>query len=333
MIGMARAWISNANYGQLLLEGRSQDLTPCIRCNRCHRSSDKDPWISVCSVDPGIGLENRLCWMLRPSDGAKKIAVIGGGPAGMKAAITAFDRGHQVTIYEKSSCLGGQICVTENVPFKWPLQNLRKWLISQVEKRNIRVVLGCAPGVEELRAENYDVVIAALGAQPIRPAIPGADLPHVMTAVESYHRLDDISNEVVIIGGGEIGVETGIYLARMGKTVTVLEQRGKLAADSTPVHYWKMFRDEWERSPGFTGIVNATVTKITDRDVHYVNEQGQPGVVAGTTVLLAVGMRARGQEALSYYNAGDRFYMVGDCQTVGNIQTVMRSAYIQASQF
>ena len=334
MIGMARAWISNLDYMELLREGRPEDITPCIRCNKCHRSSNKDPWTSVCSVNPLIGIEHRANYMTRPAGQPKHVAVIGGGPAGLKAAITACDRGHTVTIFEKSSQLGGQILVTEAVPFKWPLQNLRKWLIAQVDKRPIRVKLCCAPTPEELASEHFDVVLAATGASPAHPPIPGADGANVMTAVESYGRIADVRDTVAIIGGGEIGVETGIYLARMGRKVTVLEMRGMLAADSVPVHYWKMFRDEWESCETFTGVVNATVTGITESGVSYRDENGIERFVPAETVLLAAGMKPQRDAALAYAPcAGERFELIGDCSAVGNIQKVMRSAYIAASQF
>ncbi len=334
MIGMARAWISNLDYGEKLRTGHPEDLTPCIRCNKCHRSSNKDAWTSVCSVNPVIGLENRIDRMVRVPGAPKRVAILGGGPAGMKAAITACDRGHNVTIFEKTGALGGQLLVTEHVDFKWPLQNLRKWLIAQVDKRPIYVKLNCAPTPGELSAEGFDVVLAATGAAPARPPIPGADGKNVMTAVDAYGHIADVKDSVVIIGGGEIGVETGIYLARMGRRVTVLEMRGMLAADSVPVHYWKMFRDEWEACETFTGIVNATVTGVTPEGVTYRDETGAEQFAPGETVLLAAGMKPCQSEALAYCAAaGERFELIGDCQAVGNIQKVMRSAYIAASQF
>lgn len=334
MIGMARAWISNPEYMQLLREGRAEDITPCIRCNKCHRSSNKDPWTSVCSVNPLIGIEHRAHYMTRPAGSTKRVAVIGGGPAGLKAALTACDRGHNVTIFEKADRLGGQILVTEAVPFKWPLQKLRKWLVAQVEKRPIQVRLGHEVTPEELQNAGFDVVLAATGATPAHPPIPGADGANVMTAVEAYGRIADVQGDVVIIGGGEIGVETGIYLARMGRNVTVLEMRDMLAADSTPVHYWKMFRDEWESCESFTGIVSATVTGITDAGVTYRDRDGAEHLVPAGTVLLAAGMKPAREAALSYAAcAGERFELIGDCAAVGNIQKVMRSAYIAASQF
>ena len=223
--------------------------------------------------------------------------------------------------------------VTKDVSFKWPLQNLRKWLVAQVQKRPISVRLNCAPTAEELAAAHYDVVIAAIGAQPKRPPIPGADNANVMTAIDAYGHVDRLGERIVIIGGGEIGVETGIWLSRLGKQVTVLEMRDKLAADSTPVHYWKMLRDEWNACGNFYGIVSAAVTAITDDGVTYTDKDGTACLAEADTVLLAAGMQPLTAQAAAYYESGGDFYMIGDCQKVGSIQTVMRSAFINASQF
>ena len=333
LISMARSWISNFDYGKLVQEGRAEDITPCLRCNKCHKSSNADPWVSVCSVNPVIGLEHRIDKMTAKTEGGKKVAVIGGGPAGMEAALVASRRGHNVTLYEKSGRLGGQLCITENVDFKWTLQDFRRFLIAQIGKSNVKVLLNSTPTKEELEKEGYDVVMAALGAEPLALPIPGAKGDNVMFGIDAYANLDKIADDVVIIGGGEIGVETGIWLARNGRNVTVLEMRGMLSADSTPVHYWKMFRDEWQKLDNFTGIVNAKVSEITADGVFYTDENGEKQFVRAGTVLMCAGMRAKDSEAAAYYGAAPAFYMVGDCRKASCVQKVMRSAYITASQF
>lgn len=333
LLGMARAFISNYNYGALVRDGRSEDIVPCLRCNKCHKSSMADPWVSVCSVNPVIGMEQIVDKLIAPKSAPKRVAVIGGGPAGMKAALTAAERGHDVTLYEKSGRLGGQILVTEHVDFKWTLQALREYQIRQIEKSPVKVILNCAPTPEMLQAEGYEVVLAAVGAEPVMPPIPGVEKPNVMDGHSAYSRVDEIGQRVVIVGGGEIGVETGIYLGRMGKQVTVLEMRDMLAADSTPVHYYKMFRDEWEKLDNFTGICKATVKRIEDKGVVYEDAEGQEQFVPADTVIVAVGTRAKTDEALSYSGISKYFYMVGDCRKAANIQKCMRSAFLAASQF
>jgi thioredoxin reductase len=331
IIGMARAWISNSDYGELVYSDRRDDLVPCVRCNKCHgRTPGIDPCVSVCTVNPLVGLEHWQKALELPAQGSKSIAVVGGGPAGMRTAIYLCDRGHAVTIYEVQSELGGMIKHSDYVDFKWPLKEYKEYLINQVNKRGIDVRLNTRIRPEELNGK-YDAVIAAVGAEFARPPISGIDGKNVITAVEALECSDKVGGNVVIIGGGEVGVETGMYLAKQGKYVTVLEAKATIAADSTPMHYRSMLQDAWEALPNFHFIVNATVMEITENDVKFKDQQGQITSISADTVVISAGMRAKRDEALSFYGAADRFYMVGDCRKPGTIQTANRSAYSTAS--
>ncbi len=129
MIGMARAFFSNPNYGELLAQGRGEEITPCLWCNKCHGTilADKpDPWLSVCSVNPRFGIEHKLHRLLKNSTSSKRVAIIGGGPVGMRCAIMAAEQGHNVTLYEKTGYLGGQLYHAESYSFKWPLRDFKK---------------------------------------------------------------------------------------------------------------------------------------------------------------------------------------------------------------
>lgn len=332
IVSMARAWVSNPDYGRLVYQGRADDIVPCLRCNKCHGRGPNDPFASVCSVNPKIGIEHRLHHLVSEPGPSKRIAIIGGGPAGMKAAMDLCDRGHKVTLFESSGHLGGAIHHANYVDFKWTLRDFERYLIRQVEKRDIEVRLNTRATPQLVAAECFDAVIAALGAEPVKPPIPGIDGEQVVFATEALLRPETLQKNVVVIGGGEVGVECGMHLAKKGHNVTVLEMRPMLAMDSTLIHFRSMFEEAWQAIPGFHGITNARVTKIAAEGVTYVDESGAEHMLSAGSVVISAGMRAKRDEALSFYHVTDGFAMIGDCNAPATVQQAMRSAFAAASQ-
>lgn len=330
IVSAARAFISNPNYVQLMQEGRADDLVPCLRCNKCHGRGPHDPFVSVCSVNPRIGIEHRLDVLESPAQPGMRIAVIGGGPAGMKTAMDLCDRGHKVTLYEAEDHLGGAIYHADFVPFKWTLRDFKQYLIHQVEKRPIDVKLNTRATPEMVQAEGFDMVISALGASPAKPPIPGLDKPHVMVATESMIHPETVGHNVVVIGGGEVGVEAGMNLAQKGHEVTVLEMTHMLAPESTAIHYYSMFKDAWEKLPGFHSVVKATVTAVEDDRVTYLDAEGVEHAIPCDSVVISLGMRAKTDEALAFSGTADRFAIIGDCKKPATVQQAMRQAYAVA---
>lgn len=332
LIYMARAWISNPDYGKLVYEGRREDIVPCIRCNKCHVSNGKDMWRSVCSVNPKLGFEDKLDRMVPPaSTDKKKVAVVGGGPAGMEFARTAAERGHSVTLYEASDRLGGLLCHADYPSFKWPLRQFKDFMATQMDKLGVEVHLNTAATPEILAGLGYDVVAAAVGSTPTAPRLPGIDGPNVHYAARIYGRLEDrLAEEIVLIGGGEIGVETALYLCELGKHVTVLEMLPELIADAPHSHYKSMVHDYWRRQPNFRFRCGVTVTSIDPDGVNYKDHRGQMHRLPCGDVLLSVGSRPLADEAMKFAGVADRLVVVGDCQQVSNVQHAMRSAWAAA---
>ncbi|NTV91308.1 MAG: FAD-dependent oxidoreductase [Clostridiales bacterium] len=331
LIAMARSWISNPNYGELAYEGNSEDLVPCLRCNKCHGRGRNDPFSSVCSVNPLIGLEHMIGRMTNDTKASKNIAVIGGGPSGMKAAMELFDRGHKVTIYEATDKLGGQIKHADYASFKWPLRDFKNYLIRQVGKRDIKVVLNTKATPEMLKELKYDAVVAAVGAEPRKPRIPGIENKNVFNFDEAFCSHEKLGKNVVVIGGGEVGVEVGMHLAEKGHAVTVLEMTDTLAADTTLIHYRSMFEEAWESLDGFNHVLEACCSEIRESEVLYTDKEGNRKSLKADSVVISTGSKARKDEALSFYGAARRFYMIGDCKNPATIQHAMRSAYATAS--
>lgn len=329
LVAMARAWISNPDYGDLLYENRKEDIVPCLRCNKCHGRGKHDILTTVCSVNPKFGFEAVDRHLVTQPKTVKNVAVIGGGPGGMRTAMYLADRGHKVTIYEAEDKLGGAIKHADYIPFKWTLKDYKDFLIAQVEKKGVRVILNTRV-TPDMIAGAYDTVVVAVGAEPVIPRIPGADAAHVTVATDAIMHSEKIGQNVVVIGGGEVGTETGMFLAQQGKNVTVVEMRDELAADTTFIHYRSMFSAAWEAIPTFHYVLNATAKEIAADHVTYTDENGVDHELAADSVVLSVGMRSKTAEALSFYGAGDRFFMVGDCNKPGTIQTTNRSAYVTA---
>ena len=328
LIAMARAWISNPDYGDLLYEGRADDIVPCLRCNRCHGRGRDDLQTTVCSVNPHFGFEAVDRYLVTPVKQGKNVAVIGGGPGGMRAALFLRERGHSVTVFEASDRLGGAICHADNVPFKWTLRDYKDYLIRQLGKQGVTVKLNCRVSPEELEAMGFDAVIAAVGAAPVIPDIPGVDGANVLVATDAMEHPEKVGAKVAVIGGGEVGVETGMYLAQLGRDVTVVGRNREIARDCTFMHYRSMFQAAWEATPNLRIVTGKEAREIGEGYVACADrETGETEKVGADTVVLAVGMRAKTDEALSYYGAAPHFYMIGDCTKPGTIQTTTRSAY------
>jgi NADPH-dependent 2,4-dienoyl-CoA reductase/sulfur reductase-like enzyme len=294
-------------------------------------SSYYKPWNSVCSVNPIWGLEHKIERMITPPANTKKVAILGGGPAGMEAALVAARRGHAVTLFEKTDALGGLFKTIENVSFKWPHKDFKNYLIRQVSKAHIEVCLNTEPTPEMIKGKKYDAVLVAIGAEPIIPPIPGVDSQNVVFAKDIYGQEHTLGKNIVIIGGGEVGVETGMHLAEKGHLVTVLEMLPMLARDAVPIHFYSMFKEAWEKLENFSSVVNACCNSIGVDKVAYLTAEGKEQSIQADNVVIAVGMKPRHDLAFKFYGTADRFFMIGDCKAAGDVQRAMRSAFSTAS--
>jgi 2,4-dienoyl-CoA reductase-like NADH-dependent reductase (Old Yellow Enzyme family)/NADPH-dependent 2,4-dienoyl-CoA reductase/sulfur reductase-like enzyme len=330
-IAMARAWITNPDYGRKAYEGRNEDVVPCLRCNGCHVPSYYDTWTSKCAVNPVWGMEHRIDRMIEPPTEKKKVAVVGGGPAGMEAAIIAANRGHKVTLYEKSGALGGLFRKFENVSFKWPHKDFKNYLVRQVRKAGIDVRLNTEATPEMIKKGKFDAVLVSIGAEPVVPNIPGVNGKNVVFAIDVFGNEDALGKNVVVVGGGEVGVETGMHLAEKEYNVTVLEMTDMLAREAVPIHYYSMFKEAWEKLDNFHAIVNARCTEISEGKMIYQDKDGKEQSINADSVVIATGMKAKSDLALGFYGAADRFFMLGDCDVAGDVQKAIRSAFSAAS--
>lgn len=350
MFAMARAFFADPEYGIKIAEGRSQDITPCLKCNKCHGevTTVQKPWSSVCSVNPVFGLEHDISWLTANRSTGKKIAVIGGGPAGMRTAIEAARLGHHVTLYEKTNRLGGQLLHADFFDFKWPVKNFKEWLIRQLGEWKVNVIMNCAPTRDQIIAGGFDAVFAATGAEAQLPrsvegAISSDGTGLYPTCDDIWGKEAELGHHVILVGGSETCMETAIYLLRAGHRVTMLTRQNEVAHDASKLHYitWVFVYHnpdgthragaEWERYELFTGITNATTTAVNGNTVTYMDANGDEQMITGDSIVLYGGRHKCMDEALYYAGTADRFDLIGDCSGAGNLQICNRQAFAAAN--
>lgn len=328
IIAVGRSIIADAQIPGKLRGGRADDVTPCIRCNHCISESFV-PYVKYssrltrCSVNPVAGreyTEKDVCPALIP----KKVLVIGGGPAGMEAAITLADRGHQVILAEKSGRLGGAIRFAGHVSFKSKLDQLMQVLIRRVERRKITVMLNTGMTPELARSLRPDAIVCAIGADPIVPPVPGVDLEIAVSAVGMHEHMEEIGQNVVILGGGLVGCEESILLGELGKKVTVLEMKPELCRDAPFLHHEAVLL-EMERL-GITARTGMRCTGILPDGVT-AEQDGKEIKLPADTVIIAAGLAPKLDEAESFRSCAPEFWKIGDCRQARNVRLAIHEGY------
>ena len=323
LVTMARALIADPLLVKKCVAGKREDVTPCIKCMRCHDSTVYGHHFQ-CSVNPTAGLTATIDKMIQPVERVKNVAVVGGGPAGMKAALVASERGHQVTLFEQSEKLGGMLHYAGYFPFKYPVKDYMNWLIAQVEKSPVEVKLNTKATPDMI--EGFDACIVAVGAEPLILPVPGVE--QVKPAIEWLGSEDQLGDTVILIGGGQVGCETALYFAGLGKKVTVVEMQSALAPDASTTGRNELMV-EIEREPNFIPLTGARCLSVTANSVTYVKDDVEETITADT-VVLASGMRSKSAEADSFFTAADEFAEIGDCVRARTVEWATKEAYYAA---
>jgi len=324
---LGRALIADPDFPNKAKRGQRDDIIPCFRCEKCRDQH----FTRQCAINPKQGRFMRMQYMnFHPTP--RKVAVIGGGPAGMQAAVTAAEQGHDVTLYEKESELGGLVNVLEKEFLKREIREYKKYIIRKVNKL-AKVVLNTAPTPEQLKAEKYDVIIAAVGAHPIVPPIPGIDKKHVASIVNVHDDGFKIGERVAIIGGGVSGCELAYELAdKDGKEVILIEGTPNLfvETDRVSISYSTPLKYHILDNPKIDIRRNTLCTAIEDGSVTVKNSDGTTESIKADTVVYAVGLKSNSDTVDALWDCAPEFVPVGDCNLPRQLPDATGEAFFAA---
>ncbi|WP_062288414.1 oxidoreductase [Demequina phytophila] len=283
--GIGRALIADPEWALKLARGRRADIRPCIRCNQLCVGNAFVGQPLGCAVNPTVGMERER--VLTPAENPRRVAIIGAGPAGLEAARVAALRGHTVDVYERSQQLGGVLWPAATPEFKKELRSMIFWWERQLKDLPVTVHLGTEITADSPELDAADVVIAAIGADPVVPPIPGLDGPNVVEVVDA-HLGAELGHRIVVCGGGLSGADFALEAAQDGHDVTVIEMADGIAPDLLMINRITLLRDLAE-----AGVSLLTGHKVVNVDAAGVSVDGPDGPVhiAADSVISAFGVR------------------------------------------
>lgn len=287
MVALGRTILADPHWANHAKNGKR--VTPCIRCNVCYHQL----WLGeplVCAVNPYVNheAEQDLPFPSRK----KKVIVVGAGPAGIRCALTASKRGHDVTLYEKRPYVGGMVYPGSKPRCKEDLVRLLEWYEGELTDSNVTVKLNTEVTPEMVKAEPPDALVIAIGGEPVFPDIPGTDKPHVVSAVEVLRDILSFSGtKAIVIGGGDVGCETACHLADNGFEVTIVEILPELMEANIMTNVKvQMFNLLEEKN--ITIMTDTKPAEFTDEGVEVTLPNGKQWGLEADVVAVAIGLKA-----------------------------------------
>lgn len=322
---MGRAALADPEYPNKVLTGHTERIRPCIACNQgciTRLQQGKQP---TCAVNPTAMREMRLA--MRPCVQPKKVVIVGGGVAGMEAARIAAMRGHKVSLYEKTTELGGNLIPGGSHSFKKEVRDLNAWYQNELSLLPVEIHTGETVTAEQLKTVGADVIILATGSVPVMPNVPGIKDEKVIGCMDAFAHLEKIGQKVAVIGGGLVGCEMALEYAQDGKEVTVVEALPKIlsAGILSPIPNGQMIPDLFEYY--HVNVLENHKLSAVENGKAVLECDGQKKELDADSIVIAVGFRPAPSMIQELQGCGAVVYEIGDEQQVSTILHAVWDGY------
>lgn len=329
IVAMGRPLLADPDWGTKIAAGKACDIRRCISCNKGCTDAIQNRQFLSCVLNAENGYENTRS--IQPAAQKKKIAVLGGGPAGLEAARVAALRGHDVTLFEKTTSLGGQLNIACVPPRKEEMRRAAQDLIHAVCNAGVHLCMGQTRTAEQLKDAGFEAVINAVGAHSAAPRIPGIDSVNVADAWKVLAGEQQVYGTVAVIGGGMVGCETAEYLAARGCKVSVIEMMDKIAAGESTTILPTLLENY--KTYGVEQYPSHKVKEFRMDAVVCENKDGAEVTIPCDYIVLAMGARSNEFDAAALEAAGVPVYSIGDAAgKAADISNAIRTGYDTACQ-
>ena len=329
MVAMGRPLLADPDWGTKIAAGKACDIRRCISCNKGCTDAIQNRQFLSCVLNAENGYENTRS--IQPAAQKKKIAVLGGGPAGLEAARVAALRGHDVTLFEKTTTLGGQLNIACVPPRKEEMRRAAQDLIHAVCNAGVHLCMGQTRTAEQLKDAGFEAVINAVGAHSAAPRIPGIDSVNVADAWKVLAGEQQVYGTVAVIGGGMVGCETAEYLAARGCKVSVIEMMDKIAAGESSTILPTLLENY--KTYGVEQYPSHKVKEFRMDAVVCENKDGAEVTIPCDYIVLAMGARSNEFDAAALEAASIPMYSIGDAAgKAADISNALRTGYDTACQ-
>ncbi|UCF84850.1 MAG: FAD-dependent oxidoreductase [Desulfobacteraceae bacterium] len=309
LVCIGRGLLADPEMPNKAKEGHLDDIRICIACNTCMESIFRRGRVE-CLVNPMLGREKEMAFS--NTENSKKVMVIGGGPGGLNVAWVAARRGHDVSLFEKQSTLGGQLLLGTITDYKKELRNLIKFQKRQIKKFGVKCYLNHEVTVETVKEENPDVVIVATGSLPSSPPIQGLEKAIVIPLTEVLTEATPVQKKrTVVIGGGPTGCEVALHLSQNGCPVTIVEMLPKIGKPLESITRKVLIKEL--KGNHVVSMTECKLSRVEDNGVVVIGTDRKEQFIEAERVIITIGNRPDSKLYDQITPLGYETHQIGDC--------------------